>query len=254
MVYLIHKYANHFLSNVIVRVDFPNNLSIDDKLPPEVIKSILKSFPKSEPKKLLGKEFKIKSENSMTFETNELRRTEWNFFGKNREKLLVLAPNALVITYKEYSSFEVLKDEFIDIINKIFENFKDVQVNRIGLRFINEIELNKPNLEWALYVEEKLLSIFDIYADKSKIARGFSNLVINYGDMMLSFNYGMHNPDMPAPIKRQIFILDYDAYYEGFLELNDLETNLVKFHNEIEKMFETNIKPDLRLIMNEKGE
>ncbi|AKB56927.1 TIGR04255 family protein [Methanosarcina barkeri] len=246
-----HKYANNFLSNVIVRVDFPNKLPVDDKLPPEVTKIILESFPKSEPKKLLGKELKI-TDKDMTFETNELKRTEWNFFGKNREKILVLTPDALSITYKEYPSFEVLKNEFINIINNIFENFQDVQVNRIGLRYINEIELPKSNQTWSLYVDEKLLSIFDIYENRNQIARGFSNLVINYGDMMLSFNYGMHNPDMPAPIRKQIFILDYDAYYESFLELNELEPNLIKFHDEIKKMFEMNIKPDLRLIMNEK--
>ncbi|MEN6294211.1 MAG: TIGR04255 family protein [Methanobacterium sp.] len=249
-----NRYTSNFLTNVIVRVDFPNKLPVEERLPPEVTKIILKSFPISEPKKILGKEFKIKSEESIEVETNELKRTEWSFFGKNREKTLVVAPEALYISYKEYSSFEALKSEFMGVVKKIFDNIKDVQVNRIGLRYINEIGLNEPNpTDWTLYLDERLLSIFDLCEDMSKVARGFSNLILNYGDMMLSFNYGMHNPDMPAPIKKKVFILDYDAYYQGFLEVGELEENLVNFHNEIEKMFENNIKDHLRTIMNEQG-
>jgi uncharacterized protein (TIGR04255 family) len=247
------KYVTNFLTNVIVRVDFPNNLLVEDRLPPEVTKTILKSFPLSEPKKILGKEFKITSEKDIKLDTNEFKRVEWHFFGKNREKTLVLAPETLFISYNEYSSFEVMKSEFMDVISKIFECFQDVQINRIGLRYINEIEVNKPvPIDWALYVDEKLLSIFDICEDRSKLARGFSNLVLNFGDMMLSFNYGMHNPDMPAPIKKEIFILDYDAYYMGFIEQNELEKNLIKFHNKIEEMFEKNIRDGLRLILDGK--
>ena len=249
------KYAINFLTHVIIRIDFPNKLSVEDRLPPEVTKAILKSFPISEPKKMLGKEFKITSEKDIQFETNELKRVEWHFFGKNREKTLVLTPEAIFIDCNEYSSFEILNNEFIGVINKIFENFEDVQVNRIGLRYINEIDLNKPiPINWALYVDDKLLSIFDLGEDRNKIARGFSNLVLNYGDMLLSFNYGMHNPNMPAPIKKEVFVLDYDASYTGFLEQNDLETNLIKFHTKIEEMFEKNIRPKLRLILDGNGD
>ena len=42
--------GRNFLTNVVVRVDFPNPLQTDS-LPPDLTKVILKSFPISEPKK-----------------------------------------------------------------------------------------------------------------------------------------------------------------------------------------------------------
>jgi len=59
----------------------------------------------------------------------------------------------------------------------------------------------------------------------------------------------MHNPDFPAPIKKKIFILDYDAYYDGFVERTEVETRLTLFHDKIQDLFEWSIQPKLREIM-----
>jgi uncharacterized protein (TIGR04255 family) len=72
---------------------------------------------------------------------------------------------------------------------------------------------------------------------------------MNYGTMILTFKYGMHNPDFPAPIRKKIFVLDYDAYYQGLQEMSDILRNTAEFHDRIEKLFESSISPKLRAIM-----
>ena len=243
--------GRNFLTNVVVRVDFPNPLQTDS-LPPDLTKVILKSFPISEPKKMIHVEgkFKLEPHKKMEFEAGE-EITEWNYWGINREKRLVINKDFLSITYiKWYKSFDDLKSEFLTIVNKLFEVFKDIQINRLGLRYINEINLEETDpLNWKKYLDNNLLSIFNIAEDKETIARGFNNLALNYGNMILNFNYGMHNPDFPATIRKKIFILDYDAYYTSLQEFIDIEPNLINFHDKIKKLYEKNTKKGLREIM-----
>ncbi|CAG0986986.1 MAG: hypothetical protein MPEBLZ_02889 [Candidatus Methanoperedens nitroreducens] len=246
-----NKYKKNFLTNVIVRVDFPNPLKTDT-LPPDFTKVILKSFPISEPKKLVQMvgTFKVEPKKKLEVETGE-EMTEWNYYGVNREKRLVIQKDILSISYlKSYKGFEDLKSEFLNIIEKLFEVFKDIQINRLGLRYINEINLDETDsFNWKKYLNSNLLSIFNITENKDIIARGLNNLILNYGNMILNFHYGMHNPDFPAAIRKKIFVLDYDAYYTGLYELKDIESNLLTFHEEIEKLFENNIEDGLREVM-----
>jgi uncharacterized protein (TIGR04255 family) len=65
----------------------------------------------------------------------------------------------------------------------------------------------------------------------------------------MRFQYGMHNPDYPAPIKKKIFILDYDAYCNGILTKNDIFKYLPIFHEEVQKLFENSISDKLRIRM-----
>lgn len=243
------KYDKNFLTNVIVRVDFPNPIKIHESLPPDLSKTILELFPISESKKMIGRTLKFTGEN-VEIEGDE-KSTEWNFFGKNREKQLVMTPIFLYIKYNKYESYNSLNSDFISVIEKIFEVFPDIQITRLGLRYINEISLLDQNdpLNWTECLNEKLLSPFEVAEDKSAIARCINNLVLNQGDMILNFRYGMHNPDMPAQIKKKLFILDYDAYNMNLQDVSEIRDDLEKFHTIIVNLFESHIKDRLRTIM-----
>ena len=247
-----NKYNKNFLTNVIVRVDFSNPIPVHDKLPSELTKVILESHPISAPSQLMARTVKITpDEHKFEFEGDELYKTEWNYYGKNREKNLVITPEFCYIIYKEHESFEKLNSEYLKIMEKLFDLFPDIQVNRLSLRYVNEIDLNESEpLNWDKYLNKNLSSIFDFAEDKTQIAKGLNNLVFNYGDMILFFNYGMHNPDMPAPIRKKIFVLDYDAQYTNLQDLSDIKSNLKRFHSIILKTFERSITDGLRAIMN----
>jgi len=243
------KYEKNFLTNVIARVDFPNPIKVHESLPPDLSKAILELFPISESRKILGKTLKFTGE-KIEIEGDE-KSIEWNFFGKNREKQLVITPIFFYISYTKYESYNSFKSDFISVIEKIFEVFSDIQITRLGLRYINEISLldQIDPLNWTEYLNEKLLSPFEVAGDKSTIARCINNLFLNQGDMNLNFRYGMHNPDMPAPIKKKIFILDYDAHNTNLQDISEIREDLEKFHNIIISLFENHIEEGLRTIM-----
>ena len=243
-----NRYEKNFLTNVIVRVDFPNPIPVHENLPSGLSKIILKFFPISEPKKMKGKTFAFDGDKIII--EGEEKTTEWNYFGKNREKQFVLTSESFSITYKKHDSFENLESEFMAISEKCYEYFPELQINRLGLRYINEIALEQTNpFDWHNYLNDDLLALFKVADDESKIARCWNNIILNFDDFILNIRYGMHNPDFPTPIRKKIFILDYDAHVTNLQDISDIKQNLGIFHDKIISSFESHIKEDLRTIM-----
>jgi len=248
-------YKKNFLDNVIARLDFATELpGVADTLPAEVAAIAVKHFPIDEPKKLVGRELRINPKGEVSTKSFG-SLTEWHYHGKNREKSLCVAPRFMFIVHKQYQSFDIFKNDFLPIVSalfKVYSNDKSIVVKRFGLRYINNIHFNEDNpTSWVQYLADKLLPIFEVAEDKKQICRAFNNLVLNYGDMLLKFQYGMNNPDYPALIRSKDFILDFDAFYQGLQDENEIKNNLDRFHDEIEKLFEQCITNKLREVMNQ---
>jgi uncharacterized protein (TIGR04255 family) len=97
-----------------------------------------------------------------------------------------------------------------------------------------------------------LLCLFSYKIKNATPTRVFHNLEVSYDDYNLRFQFGIHNPDYPAPIKHRGFILDYDAYYKGLLEPTDIPNALDNYHKSIQELFEKCITEQTREYLNVK--
>jgi len=246
-----NKYGKHYLSSVVARVDFLSPLnSLKEALPAAIGIVSTKLFPIAEPRDIVRHELWISSETKQVKEEKDVAAKEWHFFGKGREKHLAITPEYMFVEFKVYESFEDFLANFIGISDVLSNTFSDLQVKRLGLRYINIIGIGEPDLfDWNNYLNDNMLCVFNLPADKAKIARAFHNLEINLGDSILRFQYGMNNPDYPASIRKKVFVLDYDAYSTSVMTKEEIKKNLVSFHDEIERLFEKSIKDKLREIM-----
>jgi len=247
-------YKRNFLTEVIVRVDFLNPLhEIEKQLPKKVTQEAGKHFPISEPKTSFAKEFQLSP--AGVKETFSKQMQEWHFHGMNRDKTLTITPESIFITHKNYTSFETLQTEFTNVFSKLLDASKEIQARRLGLRYINNIRLKDGDpLDWGTYINPNLLQTINFPKNKKTITRAFNVLELNYKEFILRFQFGLHNPDFPAPIKQKVFVMDFDAYYDGVQEYEEILKNLNKFHSEIQDMFEMSITDNLRKIMDEKTE
>lgn len=244
-------YKKNFLSEVIIRVDFLSPQKVlESDLPKELSNIAVKYFPIPEPKEAVEDKLEITKDQ---VKRNQLYLTHWNFHGKNRDKTLTYIPSAMHIKYLKYENYENAKKEFLDIMNVYFSQFNDTQIKRLGLRYINKISfLNEANpLKWNKYFNENLLKLIEFSHEKEKLARIFNNLEFSFDDFHLRFQFGMHNPDFPTPIKQKIFILDFDAYNYTIIEQGDLHQNMDLLHNKIQTYFEKSITDELREKMDE---
>lgn len=251
-------YERPFLKNVVVRADFAQQLNeLTEELPQTLYEVCLSLFPIPEPRVSNRELFKVSvSEGSQpAFETQRQKVSEFLFHDTLREKTLRIAHDGVWITYSKYRKFEDLKNDIHIILTAVVAVRSDVAFQRIGLRYINEIRLDNTSspLNWKGYISSNLLSIFKVYPDLSVIARAFQVLELNFGEMHLTFQYGMHNPDYPAAIRQRVFILDLDGSYSGYVHNIEVMDLLDKFHGRIESVFESAITDKLRVIMIERS-
>ena len=106
---------------------------------------------------------------------------EWHFHSKEREKTLVIMPTSIFVNFLTYNSYEKLKQEFLEVNNKFFELFKETQVSRLGLRYINEITLDEKNpLDWETYLNKDIICLINFVKEKEALSRVFSTIEMNY--------------------------------------------------------------------------
>lgn len=247
-------YKKNYLKEVIARVDFLSPVEgIETQLPRDLRAKAMRFFPIPEPKEIIARSIAASFGSSQPDNVQSTRTSyvQWNFHGKDRSKTLTIEPRAVYVVYNSYQSFENVAEEFLGFTSEFFAVYENVQVRRLGLRYVNEIQFDEGDLfSWDEYLNEHMLCLLRFYPESETIARAFQILELNFDEFNVRFRFGMYNPDFPARIKRKIFALDLDAYYEGILEPSDIGDSLEKFHLRIQELFEHSITDTLRGIMN----
>ncbi|HHT14313.1 MAG TPA: TIGR04255 family protein [Clostridiales bacterium] len=252
-------YQNHFLTNVILRADFVFPVKQwKTQMPKALRDAALKNFPNLEPRQITNQTVQVDS-NAISVGTvvNKELSIEWNFFGKNRKKRLVITADSIFIDQQDYTSFDELKGEFLSVLNKAYEEFPGLIVSRLGLRYINqigdknlEIDLNSLNESWNKYINNSLVAALGFTeVDANSVTRVMNTIEMNYGEFMLRYQYGIFNEDYPAIIIKPTFILDSDIYSSGAYSSQDIAETIEKFHVIAKKWFESSIKEPLRALM-----
>jgi len=241
-------YKRPYLKEVICRLDFGTKVERFMKaLPPKVAKAALVRFPIFEPQKGQTQEFLL---SSTGFQTRTEETVQWTYHGKNREKTLVIAPQAMIFTNRRYQSYEEFLSDIDGVVDSVFEDEKDLTVARLGVTDINVIELEEGDpLAWGKYVNEQMLGIIDTHKDQGALSRVFHIVEFNYDYVHVKFQFGVPNPDYPALIKRKQFVLDIDAYVQGALTRQDVTGSIELAHQKIQDLFEASITETTRQLM-----
>lgn len=247
------KYRNNFLKNVTVRIDFSKNLyPISSELPSSLKEKVLEQFANMQRKAAIAEQIEMKCGAEPV--RRHVKENHWFFQGKKGDRALCIAPNFMWLDFKKYTDYEDMKETFISMTDAFFDAFPeipDLGVNRLGLRYFNNIELTDPALtDWTEYLDPSLLSIFSLADDRTAISRAFHNLELNYGDLNLTFLYGMYNFDYPAPIRQKTFTLDFDAYVARVQTREEVPASLDAMHDKISLHFEKSITDGFRDMLN----
>lgn len=242
-------YEEPFLREVIAKIDFVAPLEgLEKALSPKLARALSEHFPISEPIDAIAREFQL---NGVGVQQRETRFKQWNFFGKEREKQLALAPPSVFVTYKRYPTFETMKPEVAAILEAVEKAFPDAKAGRFGLRYINSIEIQNlaGPTTWGEYITAELLGTTNFFPHLEQLTRLIHIAELKYGDMDVRFQFGMPNPDYPAMMKRPQFILDLDAYVQTAHDLRDSLEYMQQAHETIQDLFERSITEKLREIM-----
>jgi len=242
-------YLNSFLKQVIVKVDFASPLlQLEKGVPSKLVKAVVKDFPIIEPSEMIAHELSIQADGVHTKQTTT---KQWNYFGRDRDRKLTLAPACIFVLYETYNTFDETKEQFSAVIDALAKAYPDTQASRFGLRYINEInlQLNDPT-QWGDYVAPALIESRNFFGADEAITRLMGITELRYEDVDVRFQFGMPNPDYPAKVKRPLFVLDIDASVTQAYELAEVATHMDRAHQRIQALYERSITNALREKMN----
>lgn len=249
--YMGATYKKNFLKNVICKVDFTEQPKYDQAKLKDFQKLIKKEFPILQEAKGLV----IEAASSERIDSKAGEFIKWIFFNKTKTRIVSFESNYILLEFKEYDNFEEFFQIFELIIDSWFNVFPSIISIRLGLRYMNQIELsNKEPLEWKGLINKLLLESFKFVKDKENLARHMNLIEINKGDYLLKFRYGIANSVYPSPIIKKEFILDYDCFTSESLDKSEILIKVKEFNGIITDLFEQSIEAGLRKIMGETKE
>jgi len=238
-------YQKPFLKEVIAKVDFASPIEkLERGVPAKLVSAFVKSFPIVEPADVLVHELALEGS---AIKSKNMSTKQWTYFSKDRSQQLTLSPQNFFLQYRQYKNFEETREHFSAVVDVINTAFPDTMASRFGLRYINQIELQLVNpSNWSEYIHAALLRGRDFYGDNDVITRLITIAELKYGEMGMRFQFGMPNPDYPAPVKRPLFVLDLDASISQAHNLTETLTHMDEAHLRIQEIFERSITPALR--------
>ena len=245
------KYNSNFLSNVVLRVEFPPILGLDKINPPVQFHSEIKdSFPILKP--IIGKFVELKIDKEEPARISETEIVKWHFYDKEKTKVVEVAPDWVTVEYFKYKEFKDFSECCEWVFKKFFDIYNVVRIsNRIGLRYINQIKIDKGNpFDWKNLINNDLVFVErDFIAQRQDVKKSMHMLEVKVEGYDLKFQFGMFNSEYPNPIARKEFVLDYDCSLKEEIEINEIFGKAIEFKKIISSWFERSIENELRKIM-----
>ncbi|NQE53126.1 hypothetical protein C5S29_05995 [ANME-1 cluster archaeon GoMg3.2] len=243
------RYKKNFLSNVVFKLDFPTLSDYGPEKTGEFQKLVKKDFQILEEQKVIKIEHKFKETKEIEAKTTEIPK--WAFFNKTKTRIISFEFDNIIVEFKEYTHFEDFL-KIIDMVTKsLFELFPSIVSTRLGLRYINQINLEEKHpFEWDNLLNKSLLDSMNFFSDKEDMSRYITLIELNKEDYRLRFQYGIANSLYPSPIIRKEFVLDYDCFtFESLEKTEEILGKVKEFNEVISNMFEKSIEDGLRKIM-----
>jgi uncharacterized protein (TIGR04255 family) len=235
------RFEKNFLKKVIFRLDYSGFESISEKDAQAFYNEIKDDYPIFEKRQLVEFYTTIKTGQRID---EQKRKDIYDIFDADKAIKCTLANDHLLLEINTYLDFSWFKKIVETFYNCLSNRFGVLNTQRIGLRYINQIEIkNGDPLSWRGYINNSLLSVIDSFfkSMKEDVARSMGQTTLNRDDYILIFHYGVNNSEYPSRVVRKEFILDYDCYTRDVQGSDIINDYLVPFHYEILRLFKMSI-------------
>ena len=201
-----NTYENNYLNDIIFKIEFSQILQLlgEENSAKDFQEKIYRSFPQV--KILQQNTFKISSSGQYTYNKDHFT---WVFY--NDGKKVDLTASSLTLEYDGniYEGFEEFKKD-IQLLLESLKVYPLIDVNFIGLRYINQIPL-EPKEDINKLINNNLLSVIKEF-ETDKVLQSLTKTDLKLNDYILIFQYGQFNPEYPSININKDFILDFDCF------------------------------------------
>lgn len=207
------------LIRVIAQVRFPTIVSIEDS-------KFIASFQES-----LRTEYPtVKTEKSLVVNIldpkDKREEVIWRFFDKDEVWRITLAPEFLAIETQKYESRDSFFSRYQKIVASLAKCIKPSGIDRIGVRYIDQIT-GQPFDNISKLVRPEILGIYNSVLSKH-ISSSLRQTVFSIGEeTKLSARWGVlskrqtYDPNSITPIDKNSWMLDLDVFEAKKQDFNE---------------------------------
>jgi len=250
-------YKNSFLSQVIVRLDFLPFVASAEAFSENIEKEILKVFPRRGKDQIIRfNSFNVvfdQSNNGLPNANGQIQEgIQKEYFTNDGLNKLIFSNKFMIFEINKYSTFDEHRQWFQAILFEFFQKNR-IPVSRTGIRYINIFEQEKIKLQKNFFTSEIAASLqtkINAEAKDNQIVRSMHLTEYRMDEMMINFRYGMFNPEYPNIMRKNDFVLDFDAFSSDVIDSADgIIRTIDKGHQKIQELFENSISDYLREVM-----
>lgn len=232
-------FDNKYLDSVILKLQFSPILSISENNPTTFQERIRSTFPVFEEAK--QEEIEIFFGDIEGIQKKE--KKFWKFSTLNGDHGLILTENFLALETKKHQRSSTFFEKFnsaLDVLKEIYGNQAPIIKERLGLRYINKIEVSPEHLE--AYFKSDLLGFLDHNSPFNNIEKTFQYLSFKQEDGTLSLRHGYNITN-----EVNTYILDFDYFNEKIEELSvqDIIEILKEYNKCIYTLFRWSMREEL---------
>ena len=167
----------------------------------------------------------------------------YRFMNNTGEKIIQFSINRFSIHEKAYQTFQKFKAEAIKYIELFCKNYSITNLKRFGLRYINHIPIERDNgyINLSRYLNFGYILPKQI-SNKPELFH--TVLLTNVDDGRLRILI-----QSQEIAQKEIIILDFDLFYEGDIQIKDLQRYIDKAHSHTKDTFESLIANEYRKVM-----
>ena len=245
------KYERNYLTRVIFQTTLSPILALETGTPSEFQNRIKERFPLLKEGREIQIETKFSQDGNVKTEA-KVQRSRWIFWSQDGAKTVTIAANLFSLEYTKYSCSDDMKDDFA-FAWAAFRSLYGVEVvERVGLRYINEITLptGEP-FKWDEYIDNNLIRATLGFGqpEQHKLARSLHTTFWNGEDHRIRFQFGMPNSEFPNSIAKKEFVLDFDCCTTEPISADKVADCLTSYNSILETLFERSIAAGLRDLM-----
>lgn len=165
----------------------------------------------------------------------------YKFENEEMSKVIQFSINKFSVHLRKYTTFSKFEEEVLKYMNLFCKLYKIKNINRTGLRYINEIALQRENN--IIPIDKYLNFGFSLPGTVPNDLELFHTILLTKlddGKLQILIKTGKSEK------KGEVIVLDFDFYFEGDLSVTKLNEYIRKSHHHTKRTFEALISKEFK--------
>jgi uncharacterized protein (TIGR04255 family) len=206
--------------------------------------AIAEDYPVSNSIQQVEAEFEIGGSNNQGGMRSDTRQTTiWQFSDPSEDWIVSLSANSVSLQTRRYQRFEEFGSRLLMVLNTLFSMTKPIVVQRIGLRYIDEIV--RPDADWKNVIRSEALGLIRVDPFREAAQQSIQLLTLQSNGSTINVQQGVFPSGSTVTTKRNavlnplpFYLLDIDMF-QAFESAAGIRLNPKAMHELISEFHDT---------------